>query len=46
MELEQRDERRKSNRQPAEPAASRAEQAAVDPPFASEGLEQVRDSHC
>jgi len=46
MELEQHDERREQNRQHSEPVASRAEQAAVDPPFASEGLEQVRDSHC
>jgi hypothetical protein len=46
MELEQHDERRESNRQPSEPAAPRAEQAAARPPFASEGLEQLRDSHC
>ncbi|WP_167353954.1 hypothetical protein [Bradyrhizobium manausense] len=46
MELEQHDKHRESNRQHTEPVVSPAEQAAVDPPFASEGLEQVRDSHC
>jgi hypothetical protein len=46
MELEQHDERHESNRQHTEPAAPRAEQAAVDPPLASEGLERLRDSHC
>ena len=46
MELEQHDERRETTRQRAEPVASQAEHAAVSPPFASEGLEQVRDSHC
>ena len=46
MELEQHDERGESKRQHTEPVASPAEQAAVRPPFASEGLEQVRDSHC
>ena len=46
MELEQHDERCETNRQPAERVAPRAEPAAVSPPFASEGLEQVRDSHC
>ncbi|MGY3343905.1 MULTISPECIES: hypothetical protein [unclassified Bradyrhizobium] len=46
MELEQRDERYESNPQRTEPVARRGEQAAVKPPFASEGLEQVRDSHC
>ncbi|SFI35083.1 hypothetical protein SAMN05216525_107223 [Bradyrhizobium sp. Gha] len=46
MELEQRDERHESNPQRTEPVARRAEQAAVNPPFASEGLERVRDSHC
>ncbi|WP_271618012.1 hypothetical protein ACNJX9_16505 [Bradyrhizobium sp. DASA03076] len=46
MELEQHDERHESNREHTAPVASPAEQAAVDPPFASEGLEQVRDSHC
>ncbi|MBR0689393.1 hypothetical protein JQ612_07060 [Bradyrhizobium manausense] len=46
MELEQHDERHGSERrQTGEPAAA-AEQAVVNPPFASEGLEQVRDSHC
>lgn len=46
MELQQHDERRESNRPHIEPVAPRAQQAAVNPPFASEGLEQLRDSHC
>ena len=46
MELEQRDERYESNPQRRERVARRDEQSAVKPPFASEGLEQVRDSHC
>lgn len=46
MELEQRDERRESSPPHSEPKASHDEPAAVSPPFASEGLEQVRDSHC
>ena len=46
MQLEQRDERYESNPQRRERVARRDEQAAVKPPFASEGLEQVRDSHC
>ena len=46
MELEQQDERRESNRQDAQPVTSRNEHAAVSPPLAGGGLEQVRDSHC
>lgn len=45
MEAQQHDERHESNTQ-TEPSASAAEQAAFTPPFASEGLERVRDSHC
>lgn len=46
MEPQQRDEAHKSDRQQTERSASPAAQAVVNPPFASEGLEQVRDSHC
>lgn len=46
MELEHQDERHDQDRRQTEKPASPAEQAAVNPPFASEGLEQVRDSHC
>jgi hypothetical protein len=47
MEPEQRDDRHRADtrhtRQRSEPDV---EQAVVTPPLASEGLEQVRDSHC
>jgi len=46
MELEHRNEAHKSDRPQPERPASSAEHAVVNPPFASEGLEQVRDSHC
>jgi hypothetical protein len=46
MEPQHHDEAPKLDRQPTERPASSAEQAVVNPPFASEGLEQVRDSHC
>ncbi|MBR1091121.1 hypothetical protein JQ621_27000 [Bradyrhizobium manausense] len=46
MELKQHDERRESNRKHTEPVVPRAEQAAVGPPFASDGLEQLRDINC
>ncbi|WP_194482038.1 hypothetical protein [Bradyrhizobium sp. CCBAU 53338] len=46
MEPQHRNEARKPDRQQAERSASSAEHAAVNPAFASEGLEQVRDSHC
>jgi hypothetical protein len=46
MELEHQDERHDQDRRQTEKSTSRAEQAVVNPPFASEGLEQVRDSHC
>ena len=45
MELEQHDDR-ESKRPHTEPAAPRDDYAAISPPLASEGLEQVRDSHC
>lgn len=46
MELEQQNERHDQDRRQTEQSPSPAEQAVVNPPFASEGLEQVRDSHC
>jgi hypothetical protein len=46
MEPQPRDEAHKSDRQQSERSASPAERVAVNPPFASEGLEQLRDSHC
>ncbi|WP_426419070.1 hypothetical protein [Bradyrhizobium genosp. A] len=46
MELEQHDERHDQDRRQTEKSVSPAEQAVVNPPFASEGLEKVRDSHC
>jgi hypothetical protein len=46
MEPEHSDDRHDQDRQRSEPPASRAEQAVFKPPFASEGLEQIRDSHC
>jgi len=46
MELEHHDERHDQRARQTEKPASPAEQAVVNPPFASEGLEQVRDSHC
>ncbi|QQN62412.1 hypothetical protein JIR23_22970 [Bradyrhizobium diazoefficiens] len=46
MELEQHDEHHDQDRRQTEKSASPAEQAVFNPPFASEGLEQIRDSHC
>ncbi|WP_426407876.1 hypothetical protein [Bradyrhizobium ganzhouense] len=46
MELEQHDERHDQDARQTEKSASPARQAVVNPPFASEGLEQIRDSHC
>lgn len=46
MEPEHHDERHDQDRRQTEKPASPAEQAVVNLPFASEGLEQVRDSHC
>ena len=45
MEL-RRDEHHESDRPQTDPSALNAERAPVNPPFASEGLEQIRDSHC
>lgn len=46
MELEQQDERHDQDPRRTEKSPSPVGQAVVNPPFASEGLEQVRDSHC
>ncbi|SDH99968.1 hypothetical protein SAMN05216338_10164 [Bradyrhizobium sp. Rc2d] len=45
MELEHR-ENREAKRQKQERSEPDAEQATLTTPLASEGLEQVRDSHC
>lgn len=46
MELEQREDRGEVERQETEHSEQSADQATLTTPFASEGLEQVRDSHC
>jgi hypothetical protein len=46
MESDHRDDDQSSEPRVADRSASNAEQAPFTPPFASEGLEQVRDSHC
>lgn len=46
MEPKQREDQTGSARQAREPAAPNPDQAAFTAPFASEGLERVRDSHC
>lgn len=46
MELEHREDRADKDAPATEQSATNADQAAFTPPFASEGLEQVRDSHC
>ncbi|WP_342740350.1 hypothetical protein [Bradyrhizobium sp. B117] len=46
MELEHREDRTDRDRQATKQSVPNADQAAFTPPFASEGLEQVRDSHC
>ena len=46
MELELRKDRRAPDPTEPKPAQPSAEQTAFTPPFASEGLERVRDSHC
>ncbi|RZN07846.1 hypothetical protein CWO91_25490 [Bradyrhizobium genosp. SA-3] len=45
MELEHR-ENRKAERQKQERSQPDTEQTTLTTPLASEGLEQVRDSHC
>ena len=46
MELELREDRRPSEPTDTKRSEPAAEQAAFTAPFASEGLERVRDSHC
>ncbi|WP_407118649.1 hypothetical protein [Bradyrhizobium sp. LMG 9283] len=46
MELEHREGQGEVERQKTERSEPRAEQAPFTTPLASEGLEQVRDSHC
>lgn len=46
MEPERSEDRHESDQQPTERSESNAEQTIFTPPFATEGLEQVRDSHC
>ncbi|SFU66383.1 MULTISPECIES: hypothetical protein [Bradyrhizobium] len=46
MELEHREDRTDRDAQAAKPSVPNADRTAFTPPFASEGLEQVRDSHC
>jgi hypothetical protein len=46
MEPERNEADHASERAEAKRAASDAKQPVFIPPFASEGLEQVRDSHC
>ncbi|MBR0957638.1 hypothetical protein [Bradyrhizobium japonicum] len=46
MELEHREDKAKVERQKTERPEPRAEQVTLTTPLASEGLEQVRDSHC
>lgn len=45
-EPKQREDQTASARQASEPAAPNPDQAAFTAPFANEGLERVRDSHC
>jgi len=46
MEPKRREDRTAPDRKPSEPSASSAAQVALTAPFASEGLERLRDSHC
>ncbi|MBK3666062.1 hypothetical protein JJE66_33175 [Bradyrhizobium diazoefficiens] len=46
MEPERSEDRHESDQQPTERSQPSAKQAAFTPPFAFEGLERVRDSHC
>ncbi|MBR0987824.1 MULTISPECIES: hypothetical protein [Bradyrhizobium] len=46
MELEHREDHRDVEPQTTERSQSSPGQAALTTPFASEGLEQLRDSHC
>ncbi|MBH5402115.1 hypothetical protein HZZ13_30625 [Bradyrhizobium sp. CNPSo 4010] len=46
MEREHREDHAEAELQNPEPSVPRAEQVPFTAPLASEGLEQVRDSHC
>lgn len=46
MELEHREDHSDMERQKTERSEPPAEPATFTTPFASEGLERVRDSHC
>jgi hypothetical protein len=46
MEPKLREDRTASDRQAPERSAPNTDKAAFTAPFVSEGLEQVRDSHC
>jgi hypothetical protein len=46
MEPERREDQTPPDRQATEPSASNTGHDAFTAPFASEGLESVRDSHC
>jgi hypothetical protein len=46
MELEHREDHADVEPQRTEGSESGTDQAALTTPFASEGLEQLRDSHC
>ncbi len=46
MELEQREDPTASDRAATQRSPSNTEREAFTVPFASEGLEGVRDSHC
>ncbi len=46
MEPEHREDNTTPDRAETEHSTSAAERTAFTPPFASEGLERIRDSHC
>lgn len=46
MEPGQREDETAQDRQATERSTSNTDQEALTVPFASEGLERVRDSHC
>jgi hypothetical protein len=46
MEPEHREDHPASDRQATERSAPKTDKTAFTAPFASEGLEQLRDSHC
>lgn len=46
MELERNEDRGAPERTEAERSSSSPEQTVFVPPFATDGLERIRDSHC